>query len=62
MKKKRIYYIFPDYVEDALDLTAEDDVKKLIKEGKGECYDLENFILAFNDYETISDMGYLFAF
>jgi hypothetical protein len=61
MKKKTIYYIFPDYVEDAFDLTAEDDVKKLINEGKGECYDLENFILAFND-ETISDMGYLFAF
>lgn len=61
MKKKTIYYIFPDYVEDALDLTAEDDVKKLINEGKGECYDLEDFILAFND-ETISDMGYLFAF
>lgn len=61
MKKKTIYYIFPDYVGDALNLTAEDDVKKLINEGKGECYDLENFILAFND-ETISDMGYLFAF
>ena len=61
MKKKTFYYIFPDYVEDAFDLTAEDDVKKLINEGKGECYDLENFILAFND-ETISDMGYLFAF
>lgn len=63
---KSIFYLTSDFVESEefptmFDEGKQNDVdflKKLCVEGKAEHYDIENFVLAFND-EMISDLGYL---
>jgi hypothetical protein len=64
--KKTIFYLTSDFVSsDEFSTMFEegkqndvDFLKELCVEGKAEHYDIEDFVLAFND-EYISDMGYL---
>jgi cob(I)alamin adenosyltransferase len=64
--KTTIFYLTSDFVasEEFLIMFLEgkqndvDFLKELCVEGKAEHYDIENFVLAFND-EKISDLGYL---
>lgn len=64
--KTTIFYLTSDFVASEefstmFDEGKQNDVdflKKLCVEGKAERYDIENFVLAFND-EKISDLGYL---
>lgn len=64
--EKSIFYLTSDFVasEEFNTMIVEgkqndvDFLKALCVEGKAEHYDIENFVLAFND-EMISDLGYL---
>jgi hypothetical protein len=63
----KIYYIYPDYLEDWYEETqsnpfvSEDLCRKFVREGKADVYGATTFEDAFNN-DHISDMGIIKIF
>lgn len=63
----KIYYIYPDYIEDWYKetrcdtLVSEDLCRKFVREGKADVYGSTTFEDAFNN-DYISDMGIIKIF
>ena len=55
----KVFYCFPDFVEEFRANMTFDECKDMVKKYKGEIYSLDDFEFAYNNDMVISDLGFI---